>query len=73
MDENGNVKLEYFDKDKLLYTIPESHAAMLSMNHKIATNITNNNTNSTADLKNIEKLPKISAKNNLLAVGSSAQ
>ncbi len=73
MDENGNVKLEYFEKDKLLYTIPESHAVMLSMNHKITTNNTNTNTNSTADLKNTEKLPKISAKNNQLTLASGAQ
>lgn len=65
MDENGNVKLEYFEKDKLMFTIPESHVAMLSMNNKINTN--SNTASNTTDVKNIEKLPKISAKNSQLS------
>lgn len=27
MDEYGNIKLEYFEKDKLVYTIPEKNNA----------------------------------------------
>jgi hypothetical protein len=55
MDENGNVKLEYFEKDKLMYTIPESNLAMLSMNNKVKTNknITSNTTSNMTDVKNI--------------------
>jgi hypothetical protein len=58
MDENGNVKLEFFEKDKLTCTIPESHLAMLSMNSKVvAQNHTSN------ELKPAERLPKLSTKN----------
>ncbi len=29
MDQNGNFKLEHFEKDRLIYTIPDSNAASI--------------------------------------------
>lgn len=60
MDENGNVKLEYFEKDKLKCTVPESHGVMLSMNSKGVNNVSSGNTGDVT--KNVEKLSKIGVK-----------